>query len=176
MAVRGWRHDLASSWAVVAAIGLSVTAATFPGERMEEWVASREIPPFVAAVLGQGTATIFESNVIPDCCSTVPTMQITHTPQEFFPIRSCFRVSMRSMSRKSTISKLGPSSIHSARKDGHFEGAIFEGADLRKINLENAQLQGASLARGAASRGNIGQREASGRNAKLGEASGRIIR
>ena len=42
-------------------------------------------------------------------------------------------------------SKLGSVEQTIARKNGHFESAIFRGADLRKINLENAHLQGADL-------------------------------
>ncbi len=39
--------------------------------------------------------------------------------------------------------RLGADTI--ARKQGHFEKAIFRGADLRKVNFENAHLEGASF-------------------------------
>ncbi|HEY8006697.1 MAG TPA: pentapeptide repeat-containing protein [Methylocella sp.] len=150
--VRGWRQI----WLVLggcAAIGLSVTAATFPGERMEEWIGRRPtLPPFVAAVLGQRDGNDLSNSKDQPAWTSVHDL-LFNGP---YDARKQNRTSLFSNTLvlpgfnalavgKIDDSKLGPFEYSFTRKDGHFEGAIFEGADLRKINLENAHLQGASL-------------------------------
>jgi uncharacterized protein YjbI with pentapeptide repeats len=149
-------HRWRQKWLVLGgctAIGLSLTAATFPGERMEEWIGRRPtIPPFIAALLVQ------KNDTVPLKSEDQPAWTSVHDllfNGQYDPRRQN-RTSLFSntlvlpgfnalVAAKIDDSKLGLFEYSFTRKDGHFEGAIFEGADLRKINLENAHLQGASL-------------------------------
>jgi uncharacterized protein YjbI with pentapeptide repeats len=129
-----------------AAIGLAVTAATFPGESMEEWAGKWQWFPHNLAAIGLGKKDeppkwtsfhdfLFNGEYNPISQRRTSLFSNTLVLPNFNALEAA----------KIDDSKLGPFESSFTRKNGHFEGAIFEGADLRKINLENAHLQGASL-------------------------------
>lgn len=147
-----WRQ----TWLVLggcAAMGLSLTAATFPGERMEEWAGKRQtIPPFLAALLVQKDEDVppksldrVEWTSVHDLLFNGPYDRKKQNRTSLFSNTLVLPGFNALVAAKIDESRLGPFEYSLTRKDGHFEGAIFEGADLRKINLENAHLQGASL-------------------------------
>jgi hypothetical protein len=132
-----------------AAIGVAFTAATFPGEWLDEHIGNKQwIPPNgITAWLGAKDAvndqpiwTSFHDLLVN--CPYDPKSQRRRSLFSNTLVLSGFNALEAA---KIDDSKLGPFEYTFTRKNGHFEGAIFQGADLRKINLENAYLQGASL-------------------------------
>jgi hypothetical protein len=145
--LRPWRHIFFTLF-ILAALNISLILATFPGEWLDEFRGDRQwiVPNPVTARLGAS-----DENDSPQWTSFHDLL--FHGPYD-----------ARKQRRKSLFSntlvlpsfdaleatkiddlKLGTVKQTIARKNGHFEGAIFRGADLRKINLGNAQLQGADF-------------------------------
>jgi uncharacterized protein YjbI with pentapeptide repeats len=150
--IRWLRSSLRAVYALsaCAAIGLAITAATFPGEWQDEHVGNKQWIP---------------ANLVPDW-DWLGAKDADHKPKAtsfhdllFNGAYDAARQRRKSLfsntlvlpgfdvfeGAETTVSKLGFFEYSFTRKNGHFEGAIFESADLRKINLENAYLQGASL-------------------------------
>jgi uncharacterized protein YjbI with pentapeptide repeats len=132
-----------------AAIGVAFTAATFPGEWLDEHIGNKQwIPPNgITAWLGAKDAvndqpiwTSFHDLLVN--CPYDPKNQRRRSLFSNTLVLPSFNALEAA---KVEDSKLDPFEYTFTRKNGHFEGAIFQGADLRKINLENAYLQGASL-------------------------------
>jgi uncharacterized protein YjbI with pentapeptide repeats len=132
-----------------AAIGVAITAATFPGEWLDEHIGNKQwIPPnSITAWLGARDAVndqpIWTS--IHDLLVNCPFDPKSQQRRSRFSNTLVLPGFNALEAAKIDDSKLGPFEYTFTRKNGHFEGAIFQGADLRKINLENAYLQGASL-------------------------------
>jgi hypothetical protein len=145
---RPWHHPV-FMLASLCALGLAFTAATFPGEKMEQWIGKRQwIPPNpVTAWLGQ----------------TDPKNQYLWS--SFHDLLFNGRYDETSQRRISLFSntlvlpefdapeavKIGdPKKLAAAKQSlvlrgRHLEGAVFRGANLRMVILENAHLEGAIL-------------------------------
>ena len=145
--LRPWRHILFALGSS-AAIGIAVTAATFPGEWLDEHIGNKQwIPPnYVTAWLG---ATDEQDNPkstsFHDLMFNGPYNEASQRRKSLFSNTLVLPGFDALVAAKIDNSKLGAVKQTIARKNGHFESAIFRGADLRKINLENAHLQGADL-------------------------------
>lgn len=146
---RRWRQKwLALSGS--AAIGLAFTAATFPGEWLDEhignkqWIPANLVPDWdwleAKDEDGKPKATSFHDllfNGAYDAASQRRRSPFSNTlVLPGFAALDAARIDETKLNTvKQTIT----------RKNGHFESAIFRGADLRKVDLQNAHLQGASL-------------------------------
>ncbi|MDQ6867023.1 MAG: pentapeptide repeat-containing protein [Pseudomonadota bacterium] len=130
-------------------VGLAFTAATFPGERMEDWIGNKQwIPP---------------NGVIAWLGAEDPPDEPRWT--SFHDLLFNGKVDGVTLRRKSLFSNTlvlpGFDALQAAHIDDpkkldsveytlsllrrHFESAVFAGANLRKVDMTGAQLQGASL-------------------------------
>jgi uncharacterized protein YjbI with pentapeptide repeats len=149
-----WRHKITSLVSLVS-MGLAFTAATFPGEGLDEWIGKRQwIPPSPAKWSDQK-----------DWMSFLTTWDGQEGWTSFHDLLFNGEVDETSRRRKSLFSNTlvlpafdaleaakidDPKKLDSVKqtlvlRERHLESAIFSSADLRKADLEGAQLQGASL-------------------------------
>ena len=145
--LRPWRHILFALGSS-AVIGIAVTAATFPGEWLDEHIGNKQwIPPnHVTAWLGaKDEQDNPKSTSFHDLLFNGPYDEASQRRRSLFSNTLVLPGFDALVAAKIDDSKLGSVKQTIARKNGHFESAIFRGADLRKINLENAHLQGADL-------------------------------
>jgi uncharacterized protein YjbI with pentapeptide repeats len=159
---KGWSGVLALTGRYIAGltaclvpVGLAFTAATFPGEGLDEWIGKRQwIPPSSAKWSDQK-----------DWRSFLTTWYGQEGWTSFHDVLFNGEVDDVTRRRKSLFSNTlvlpGFDALEAARIDDpkkldsvkhtlslrgrHLEGAVFNGADLRKADLEGAQLQGAAL-------------------------------
>jgi uncharacterized protein YjbI with pentapeptide repeats len=142
-----WRHKLFALGSS-AAIGIALTAATFPGEWLDEHIGNTQwIPPNgVTAWLGamdkqdEPKSTSFHDLLFNG--EYDPKIRRRRSPFSNTLVLPGFDALEAA---KIDDSKLGTVKHTISRKHGHFESAVFQGADLRKVNLENSYLQGADL-------------------------------
>ena len=151
-----WRSSLALTGRYIAGlaaclvpIGLAFTAATFPGERMDEWIGEGQwIPPNrLTAWLGQE-----DSKHQPEWTSVHNLLFNSRFYEGYSHNRSLFATTLM----LSGFDAVQAAKIDDSKKldtvehtlilsERHLEGADFLFADLRKADLKGAQLQGASL-------------------------------
>jgi uncharacterized protein YjbI with pentapeptide repeats len=153
---KGWRSGLALTGRYIAGltaclvpIGLAFTAATFPGERMDEWIGERQwIPPNrLTAWLGQE-----DSKHQPEWTSVHNLLFNSRFYEGYSHNESLFATTLMlsgfdalqaaKIDDSKKLDTVKPTLILSKR---HLEGADFLFADLRKADLKGAQLQGALL-------------------------------
>lgn len=153
---KGWRALLALTGRYIAgltacfvAIGLAFIAATFPSERMEEWIGNKQwIPPNgVTARLGAKDEhdkpiwtsfhdLLFNGNIDDVTRRRKSLFSNTLVLPQFDGLEAAKIDDPKKLdSVKQTLVLRGR----------HLESAIFASADLRKADLEGAQLQGAWL-------------------------------
>jgi len=136
-------------------IGLAFTAATFPGEWMEEWVGNKQwIPPNgVTAWLGakdehgKPISTSFH-----DLLFNGEVDDVTGRRNSLFSNTLVLpEFDALEAAKIDDLKKLDTVKHTLILRRRHLESAVFSDADLRKADLEGAQLQGASIgdARGA---------------------------
>jgi uncharacterized protein YjbI with pentapeptide repeats len=145
--LRPWRH-ISFALGSSAAVGIAFTAATFPGEWLDEHIGNKQWigPNVVTAWLGAHDLQepphpittsfhdlLFNGQYDPKRQSRTSPFSNTLVLPGFDALEATKIDETKLASVKQTIS----------RKNGHFENAIFRGANLRKVNLENAYLQGA---------------------------------
>ncbi|MGB7043586.1 MAG: pentapeptide repeat-containing protein, partial [Methylocella sp.] len=178
---KGWPGVLALTVRYIAgltacliALGLAFTAATFPGERMDEWIGKvQTIPPNpVTAWLGHRSLLSGE-----------PLWTSFH---DLLFNGNIYRITRRRNSLFSnTLVLPGFDALEAAKIDDakkldslkqtlvlrgrHLESAVFDGADLRKADLEGAQLQGASLSRVQLQRASLDQAQLQGASLHLAQ-------
>jgi uncharacterized protein YjbI with pentapeptide repeats len=153
---KGWPGVLALTGRYIAGLtacliplGIAFTAATFPGERMEDWIGRwKTIPPnLVTAWLGakvndnQPIWTSFHdllfNGKVDDVTRRRKSLFSNTLVLPYFDALEATKINdpKKLDSVKQTLVLRGR----------HLESAVFERADLRKADLEGAQLQGASL-------------------------------
>jgi uncharacterized protein YjbI with pentapeptide repeats len=137
-----WRHPVVTLMSLMP-IGLAFTAATFPGEIMEDWIGKRQtIPPnVVSAKLGINNWTsfhdlLFNGEVDP---TTQPRKRL------FSNILVLPGFDALEAAKIDDPKKLDTVKHTLLLHRRHLEKAVFDLADLRKADLEDAHLRGASL-------------------------------
>jgi uncharacterized protein YjbI with pentapeptide repeats len=125
-------------------VGLAFTAATFPGERMEDWIGNKQWIP-LGAKDGQGKPIstsfhdlLFHGDVNPDTGGRGSPFSNTLVLSGFEALQAA---------KIDDPKKLGIVKHSVVLRQRHLENAVFYNADLREADLTRAQLQGASLAR-----------------------------
>jgi uncharacterized protein YjbI with pentapeptide repeats len=141
---------IAGLTACLVPIGLAFTAATFPGERMEDWIGNKQwIPPNgVTAWLGakdqDDNDPIWTS--FHDLLFNGNVDEVTRRRKSLFSNT----LVLPAFDALEAAKIDDPKKLESVKqtlilRGRHLESALFDGADLRKADLDGAQLQGASL-------------------------------
>jgi pentapeptide repeat protein len=173
-----WRHKITSLVSLVP-MGLAFTAATFPGEGLDEWIGKRQwIPPYPSAKWSdQKDRMSFLTTwygqegwtSVHDLLFNGKVDDVTRRRRSLFSNTLVLPALTRSKPRRSTIRRSSiASSRHLVLRGRHLEGAVFTSADLRKADFESAQLRDARLS-GAHLQG-ASLREAQLQGASLREA------
>jgi hypothetical protein len=147
----GWRAALALAGryivgltAVFVSIGLAFTAATFPGEAMDDWIGKRAwIPPNrVTARLG-----LPQKNMsFHDFLFNGELDRVTRRRKSLFSNTLVLPAFDALEAAKIDDPKKLDTAEHTVVLHGrHLESAVFDRADLRKADLEGAYLEGALL-------------------------------
>jgi hypothetical protein len=172
---RLWRYKAAALTSLIP-IGLAFTAATFPGEGINEWIGNRQWIPLDRAAIGLGAKDFYDP---PKWTS-------------FHDLLFNGKVDPTSQRRKSLFSNTlvlpdfdaleaakidDPKKLDSVKhtlvlRGRHLESAVFGGADLRKVDLTRA-ASGSKARLCAASGRDARRRTASGREPRRRAASGR---
>jgi Pentapeptide repeats (8 copies) len=150
-----WRHPVLTLASLVP-IGLAFTAATFPGEGLDEWIGKRQwIPPspsakwsdqkdwmsFLTTWYGQEGWTSFH-----DVLFNGDVDDVTRRRKSLFSNTLVLPTFDALEAAKIDDPKKLDTVKHTLILRGrHLESAVFYSADLRKADLEGAHLQGAQL-------------------------------
>jgi uncharacterized protein YjbI with pentapeptide repeats len=142
------RHPVLALWGLIA-IGLAFTAITFPGERLEEWVGSKQwIPPnTVTAWLGardlDGTAI---KTSLHDLLVEGPIDErLRRRKSPFSNTLVLPGFDAPAATKSGDPSKLDSGKPILVLVGRRLEGVDFRNADLRKVELAGVRLQGANL-------------------------------
>ncbi|MDQ6702265.1 MAG: pentapeptide repeat-containing protein [Pseudomonadota bacterium] len=127
-------------------IGLSFTAATFPGERMEDWIGNEQwIPPNgLTAWIGQQDKSIWTS--FHDLMFNGDVDVVTRRRKSLFSNTLVLpEFDALEAAKIDDPKKLDTVKQTLVLRGRHLESAVFDSADLRKSDLAGARLHGASL-------------------------------
>jgi uncharacterized protein YjbI with pentapeptide repeats len=138
-----WRHPVLTLASLIP-IGLAFTAATFPGEWMDEWIGKQQtIPPNrAAAKFGIYYWTSFH-----DLLFNGDVDDVTRRRKSLFSNT----LVLPAFDALKAAKIDDPKKLDSINRDililrgRHLESAVFSGADLRHVDMAGARLQGASL-------------------------------
>jgi uncharacterized protein YjbI with pentapeptide repeats len=143
-----WRRPVLTLASLVP-IGIAFTAATFPGERMEDWIGRwKTIPPnLVTAWLGvkdEDDKPIWTS--FHDLLFNGKVEYVTRRRKSLFSNTLVLpHFDALEAAKIEPPKKLDGVKQTLVLRSRHLESAVFNSADLRKADLEGAQLQGALL-------------------------------
>jgi uncharacterized protein YjbI with pentapeptide repeats len=147
---RLWRYPVLTLASLVP-IGLAFTAATFPGEAMDDWIGKKQgIPPNpVTAWLGLNQEDEEEQPIWTSFHDLLFNGEIDPVSRHRkSPFSNTLVVSGLDALEAKTIDdqkKLDWAKHTLVLRGRHLEGAVLDRADLRKADLESVYLQGASL-------------------------------
>jgi uncharacterized protein YjbI with pentapeptide repeats len=134
-----WHHPVSTPASLIP-IGFAFTAATFPGERMEDWIGNRQTIPSATRF---GT---YRWTSVHDLLFNGKVDALTRQRKSLFSNTLVLPDFDGLEAAKIDNPKMLDSVKHTLILSGrHLEKAVFYGIDLRKADLREAKLQGAAL-------------------------------